>query len=80
MLLCELCLRYRPDGKCELGLNLPKKMGCREFGPGLEKFCSDPKDFTGSGQIVQMAAYFGLKGTELKKVTLMAAREDSARS
>jgi hypothetical protein len=55
-------------------------MGCREFGPGLEKFCSDPKDFTGSGQIVQMAAYFGLKGTELKKVTLMAAREDSARS
>jgi hypothetical protein len=55
-------------------------MGCREFGPGLEKFCSNPKDFVSPGQIVQMAAYFGLKGTELKKVSRMAALEDSARS
>lgn len=80
MLLCELCLRHRPDGKCELGLNLPKSMGCREFSPGIEKFCSNPKDFVNSGQIVQMAAYFGLKGMELKKVTRMAAQEDAARS
>jgi hypothetical protein len=55
-------------------------MGCREFSPGIEKFCSNPKDFVNSGQIVQMAAYFGLKGMELKKVTRMAAQEDAARS
>ncbi len=54
-------------------------MSCREFGPGIERFCSDPKDFVNSGQIVQMATFFGMKGTELKKVKLMAAREESAR-
>ena len=30
-------------------------MTCREFGPTLEKFCSDPKDFVDPKQIVQMA-------------------------
>jgi hypothetical protein len=54
-------------------------MACREFEPALEKFCSDPKDFVGPAQIVQMATFFGMKGRELKKVNLMAAREESAR-
>jgi hypothetical protein len=51
-------------------------MGCHEFDPSLEKFCSDPKDFVGPAQIVQMASYFGMKGSELKKVNLMAARAE----
>jgi hypothetical protein len=51
-------------------------MGCHEFDPSLEKFCSDPKDFAGPAQIVQMAVYFGMKGSELKKVNLMAARKE----
>jgi len=55
-------------------------MGCREFDPSMERFCSDPKDFVGPAQIVQMAAFFGFKGRELKKVNLMAAREESMRS
>jgi hypothetical protein len=55
-------------------------MGCREFEPALEKFCSDPKDFVSSAQIVQMATFFGMRGSELKKVHLMAAREESSRS
>lgn len=55
-------------------------MGCREFVPSLEKFCSEPKDFVSHAQIVQMATFFGMKGSELKKVNLMASREESARS
>jgi hypothetical protein len=55
-------------------------MSCREFGPSLEKFCSEPKDFVSHTQIVQMATFFGMKGSELRKVNLMAAREESARS
>lgn len=55
-------------------------MGCREFEPSLERFCSDPNDFVSPAQIVQMATFFGMKGSELKKVNLMAAREESARS
>jgi hypothetical protein len=55
-------------------------MGCREFVPSLEKFCSEPKDFVSNAQIVQMATFFGMKGSELKKVTLMASREEGARS
>jgi hypothetical protein len=55
-------------------------MGCREFDPSIESFCSDPKDFVSHGQIVQMATYFGFKGRELKKVNLMAAREESTRA
>jgi hypothetical protein len=54
-------------------------MSCREFKPELEKFCSDPKDFVDHAQIVQMATFFGMKGSELKKVNLMAARAESAR-
>ena len=55
-------------------------MSCREFAPALEKFCSEPKDFVGHAQIVQMATFFGMKGSELRKVTLMASLEESARS
>ena len=80
MIVCEFCVQYKPDGKCGLGLSLAKAMSCREFGPGLEKFCSDPKDFVSPSQIMQMATYFGMKGTELKKVKLMAAREESSRA
>jgi hypothetical protein len=55
-------------------------MGCREFDPSMERFCADPKDFVSPAQIVQMAIFFGIKGRELKKVNLMAAREESAQS
>jgi hypothetical protein len=55
-------------------------MSCREFDPSLENFCSEPKDFVSHAQIVQMATYFGMKGSELRKVTLMASREENARS
>jgi hypothetical protein len=54
-------------------------MTCREFGPTLEKFCENPKEFVDSKQIVQMATYFGVKGPELKKIKVMAAREESMR-
>jgi hypothetical protein len=54
-------------------------MTCREFGPTLEQFCSDAKDFVDPKQIVQMATYFGIKGPELKKIKVMAAREESIR-
>ncbi|HEX8775397.1 MAG TPA: hypothetical protein VF735_17640 [Pyrinomonadaceae bacterium] len=80
MIICEFCLQYGPDGKCRLGLNLAKAMSCREFGPGLERFCSNPNDYVDTKQIIQMATYFGMKGTELKKVRLMATREEGIRS
>jgi hypothetical protein len=80
LIVCDFCRHYRPDGQCYLGLKIPKAMGCREFDPSLERFCSDPKDFVSPAQIVQMATFFGFKGGELKKVNLMAARAESARS
>jgi hypothetical protein len=80
MIICEFCSQYGPDGKCLLGLNIAKGMSCREFGPGIERFCSNPNDYVNPRQIVQMATYFGMKGTELKKVRLMATREESSRS
>jgi hypothetical protein len=80
MIVCDLCLHYEQDVECGLGLKVPKGMSCREFGPGIERFCSNPSDFVNSSQIVQMATFFGMKGPELKKVKLMALREESARS
>jgi len=80
MIICEFCTRYEPDGKCGVGLTIPKRMGCREFDPGVEKFCSNPSDFVSPRQIIEMATYFGIKGMELKKVKLMTAREESERS
>jgi hypothetical protein len=38
----------------------------------MERFCSDPSDFVGAGQILQMAGFFGLKGPEMKKIRAMA--------
>jgi len=49
-------------------------MGCREFDPGIDKFCSNPNDFVSPNQIIQMATFFGIKGTELKKVKAIADR------
>jgi hypothetical protein len=80
MIICEFCLRYESGGKCELGLNIPKGMSCREFDPGIARFCANPKDFVSPRQIIEMATYFGIKGMELKKIKLMTAREESNRS
>ena len=80
MIVCDFCRQHRQDGTCRLGLNIPKTMACCEFDPSLEGFCSDPNDYVSPAQIVQMATFFGLKGRELKRVNLMIAREESARS
>ena len=80
MIVCDFCKYYRQDGQCHLGLKIPKTMGCREFAPSLERFCSEPKDFVSHAQIVQMATFFGMKGSELRKVNLMASQEESARA
>ncbi len=79
MIVCEFCLNYTSASECRLGLKIPKAMSCREFGPGIERFCADPKDFVSPGQIVQMATFFGFRKTELKKVRSMAEREESSR-
>jgi len=62
-----------------LGLNIPKGMSCREFAPGIEKFCSNPNDFVSSSQITQMATFFGFKKAELKKIKLMADAAETSR-
>ncbi len=80
MIVCEFCVHYSRGSECTLGLKIPKGMSCREFGPGMEKFCADPKDFVSPSQITQMAQYFGFKGSELKKVKLRATAEESVRS
>lgn len=79
MLLCEFCTHYRADGACRLGLNIPKRMSCREFDPSVERFCSDPADFVNEAQLVDMATFFGINGAELKKVRAVAARETTRR-
>ena len=79
MKICEFCLQFQSDGQCSVGLKIPSRMGCREFDPGITKFCSDPSDFTGARQIIQMATFFGIKGMELKKVQLIAEREEQSR-
>lgn len=79
-MICEFCAHYAKDSTCRLGLKLPSGMSCREFRPGMEKFCADPKDFVSPRQIIEMATFFGFQKTELKKVKLMAGREQSSRS
>jgi len=74
MTICEFCLHQSQDAACRLGLNIPKTMKCREFAPGIEKFCDKSKDFVNVDQIVQMAKFFGLERTELKKVHRIAER------
>lgn len=79
MIVCEFCTQRKLDGQCGLGLKIPAGMGCREFTPGMERFCADPKDFVSPRQIIEMAAFFGIKGMELKKVKRMALGEESNR-
>jgi hypothetical protein len=62
-----------------LGLNIPKGMSCREFAPGIEKFCSNPSDFVSPSQIIQMATFFGFKKAELKKIKIMAEAAQTSR-
>jgi hypothetical protein len=78
MRICEFCLQFRDDGVCAYGLRLPKQMHCREFDPGMEKFCSNPADFVSSAQIIQMATFFGIRGAELKKIKLMSPHQENA--
>lgn len=80
MKVCEFCSHYQADEQCGLGLKIPKTMSCREFGPGIHKFFANPTDYVSPNQIVQMATHFGIKGSELKKVKLMATREESSRT
>ncbi len=75
MTVCEFCRQYTQRGECGVGLKIPKTMSCREFKPGIEKFCADPKDFVSENQIVQMSTFFGFHRTELKKIKIMAATE-----
>ena len=49
----------------------------REFAPGIEKFCADPKDFVNQNQIIQIATFFGFQRIELKKIRLMASGEEN---
>jgi hypothetical protein len=49
-------------------------MKCREFAPGMEKFCADPADFVSPNQILEMARFFGINKAELKKVRVIAER------
>jgi hypothetical protein len=72
MIICEFCLHHSPQGECLLGLKIPKSMRCREFSPGIEKFCADQNDFVSPNQILEMARFFGLEKTELKKVKMIA--------
>jgi len=72
MIICEFCLLHSQEGACRLGLTIPKAMKCREFAPGLEKFCANPTDFVSPSQIVEMAKFFGIEKTELKKVRIIA--------
>lgn len=76
MIICEFCLHYGQDRKCQLGLNIPKGMSCGEFDASLKEFCSNPNDLVSADQIIKMATFFGVKRTELKKVRLMALREE----
>ncbi len=79
MIICEFCIKRQEDGKCSLGLNLPKAMGCYGFTPGIEKFCSKSSDFVNATQIIQMATYFGIKSSEMKKIKVIAQQEEQAR-
>lgn len=79
-MICDFCSHYAKDRTCRLALKIPTGMSCREFKPGMEKFCANPTDFVSPRQIIQMATFFGFQRTELKKVKLMAGREQQSRS
>jgi len=74
MIICDFCLLQSQKGECRVGLKIPKIMKCREFAPGIERFCAKPTDFVSLNQIIDMARFFGLGRTELKKVKTMAER------
>ena len=74
MIICDFCLLHSQKGECRLGLNIPKTMKCRAFTPGMEKFCAKPTDFVSPNQIMDMARFFGIEKTELKKVKRIAER------
>jgi hypothetical protein len=77
MNICEFCLAKTPDDLCRFGLKMPKTMRCREFAPGIDRFCAEPADFVSPNQIVEMAMFFGLQKTELKKVKVLAEKRGS---
>ena len=74
MTICDFCLHYSEQSSCGIGLKIPKTMKCREFAPGMRKFCDKPKDFVNADQIVEMARFFGIDKSELKKVRIVAER------
>ena len=74
MRICEFCTERGADGACRLGLRVPMRMSCRSFDASLQGFCSKPDDFVGVAQILQMAAFFDIRGQELAKVRAMAER------
>src|SRR5512138_2831043 len=74
MILCEFCLLDSLEDVCRVGLNIPKTMKCHQFAPGIDRFCAKPTDFVSPNQIVEMAKFFGLERTELKKVKIIAER------
>jgi hypothetical protein len=74
MTICDFCLLHSRESGCRLGLNIPKTMKCREFAPGMDRFCARPTDFVNPNQIIEMAKFFGLAKTELKKVKIIAER------
>ena len=80
MIICDFCLFHSAEGVCRLGLNTPKTMKCRDFAPGIDRFCAKPTDFVSPNQIVEMAKFFGLERTELKKVKLIAERRGADES
>ena len=76
--VCDFCVQLSAGRQLPARPDIPKTMGCHAFEPSLERFCSDPKDFVGPAQIIQMATFFGMKGVS-EEVTRMAAREEGAR-
>jgi hypothetical protein len=74
MTICDFCLLHSRESGCRLGLNMPKTMKCREFAPGIDRFCAEPTDFVNPNQIIEMAKFFGLERTELKKVRIVAEK------
>ena len=78
MTLCEFCILEENIGLCANRRPIPKKMRCVDFTPSIERFCASPGDFTGEGQLRQMATYFGLAGKELKRVLALASRKPAS--
>jgi hypothetical protein len=55
MIICEFSLQFQNDGRRRFGLERFERMSCREFDTRVERFYSNPSDFTGPRQIIQMA-------------------------